>query len=322
MIFILNVGTSNLRLRLLDAHFHLADQIKAPCGVRQTALDGHAGALKTCVRDSLRRLMQKHGVQPAQVEGVIAYGMVTSALGLKEVPHLSAPVSAEDIRRHVVKEVFPDIAPFPFAFVPGVRCGADVDGMDMMRGEETETVGVMLARALPDACCLALPGSHNKYVLVENGVIQACLTTLSGELLDAVTHHTLLKDAVDGGFAQADELCPEQQKDALLLGANASFAWGMTKALFTARTLRAQGKREAAYVRHYLLGVMLAADAAALKRRLPGGMPVYVAGSALMEQAMPTVFSSYGIAAQALRGADMDAMGQAGALHLALSALR
>ncbi len=46
-----------------------------------------------------------------------------------------------------------------------------------------------------------LPGSHNKFVAMSaEGKILGCMTSISGELLDAMTHHTILADAVGGAF--------------------------------------------------------------------------------------------------------------------------
>lgn len=78
----------------------------------------------------------------------IAYGMITSDMGLLEIPHVSAPASAQDLKNAMREQVFPEIAPFPITFIPGVRnFAAPVDlenfgMMDMMRGEETEAIGL------------------------------------------------------------------------------------------------------------------------------------------------------------------------------------
>lgn len=107
----------------------------------------------------------------------------------------------------------------------------NVEAMDMMRGEETEVVALLERLQLRGAATLIMPGSHTKLISVdEQRRILGCSTTIAGELLQAVTQHTLIKQSVDGGFAQT--LVPKM----LLAGAAAAQA-GLARACFSVRTL-------------------------------------------------------------------------------------
>ena len=55
------------------------------------------------------------------VKRCVAYGMITSDMGLLEIPHVPAPASAADLRDAMRAQRFPEIAPFPIHFIPGVR---------------------------------------------------------------------------------------------------------------------------------------------------------------------------------------------------------
>ena len=142
--------------------------------------------------------------------------MITSDMGLLEIPHVSAPASAQDLKNAMREQAFPEIAPFPITFIPGVRnFAAPVDlenfsMMDMMRGEETEAIGLYDLLGLKEKAMLVLPGSHNKFVAMsEEGKILGCMTSISGELLDAMTHHTILADAVGSAFVTPETYVSE-----------------------------------------------------------------------------------------------------------------
>ena len=79
--------------------------------------------------------------------------MITSDMGLLEIPHVPAPASVGDLHDAMRTQTFPEIAPFPIHFIPGVRNFAgpvDLDNfgmMDMMRGGR---------RPKPSACSRCL----------------------------------------------------------------------------------------------------------------------------------------------------------------------
>ena len=144
---VVDCGTTNLRVTLLDESLKRLDAVKAEGGVRHTAIDGNNGRLRATLRESMQTVLARNGYAPADVERCVAYGMITSALGLLEIPHVPAPAGASDLRAAMQEKTFEDIAPFPIAFIPGVRNFAgpvdltNFSEMDMMRGEETEAIG-------------------------------------------------------------------------------------------------------------------------------------------------------------------------------------
>lgn len=297
---LIDCGTTNLRVTLLGEDRSVLGVNRAEGGVRHTAIDGHNGRLRQSLQGCIRELLTEHGLTPGDVGRCVAYGMITSNMGLLEIPHLSAPVTAADLRAAMREEVFEDIAPFPIAFIPGVRnFSGDVDldnfgGMDMMRGEETEAVGLHALLAPEGEAVFILPGSHNKFVRMgAKGEILGCMTSISGELLDALTHHTILADSVNRGFVSEADYDPAMARE----GAWACAHSGLGRAAFAGRILSTLGGRSAAAVQSYLLGAVLALDAQALESFLPdaGGARVYVAGKAPVQRAMCDVLDALGI---------------------------
>lgn len=268
----IDCGTTNLRVTLFTEGGEPVSAAKADGGVRNTAVDGHNGRLRAALRGCIDKALSDAGKTHADVSRCVAYGMITSNMGLLEIPHLVAPVSKEGLRAGMREAVFDDVAPFPIAFIPGVRnfSGAvnfdNVSRMDMMRGEETEAVGLydLLAPGAP--AVFILPGSHNKFVSMgAKGEILGCMTSISGELLDALTHHTILADSVGHGFVSAEDYDDVAARE----GAWACAQSGLGRAAFSGRILDTLGKKGRAAVQSYLLGAVLALDVAALAAFLP-----------------------------------------------------
>lgn len=320
---IIDCGTTNLRVTIVDDAGQIAAQGKRPGGVRHTAIDGHNGRLKSMLADCIAQVLAEAGLTPEGISRCIAYGMITSNVGLLEIPHLTAPASADDLHAGIRTELFPDVAPFPISFIPGVRnfsgqvTTENFSGMDMMRGEETEAVGLFGLLGMQRECVLILPGSHNKFVRMDaQGRILGCMTSISGELLDALTHHTILADAVDKAFAT------EQDYDAELAcqGALECASSGLGRAAFAGRILSQLGRMESVRLRSYLLGAVLAQDVQALRGFTSDAQDVQflIAGKPPLQAAIADVVRTMGMReAVQVDSAVTARMGLAGALRIA-----
>lgn len=297
---IIDCGTTNLRVSVCNASGEVLAAAKKAGGVRHTAIDGHNGKLKQMLREALEEAFDAVGITAADVSACVAYGMITSNVGLLEIPHLIAPAGAADLHRGMRTAAFEEIAPFPITFIPGVRnfSGAvsmeNFSGMDMMRGEETESVGLWQLLKPQTESVFILPGSHNKFVRMDAaGHILGCMTSISGELLDAVTHHTILADAVERGFASEEDYDPEMACQGALECARS----GLGRAAFAGRILNQLGKESHARLRSYLLGAVLAQDVLALRTFMGEAedASVFVAGKMPLRRALVDVMDCMGM---------------------------
>jgi len=288
---LIDCGTTNLRVTLVDEKMNVLGCKKASGGVRNTAIDGHDGRLKSLLKETIDCVLNGNGLTHENVLKCAAYGMITSNMGLCEIAHLPAPVSAKRLADAVIEKEFKDIAPFPISFIPGVKSFSEAvtpenfSGMDMMRGEETEAIGLYSLLKPDGNSIFVLPGSHNKFVYVnEDGEITGSMTTVSGELLDAVTKHTILADSAESVFADEKEYMTE----AVTAGARECAASGIGKALFGGRILSTLGKKEAAFIRSYLLGAVFASDIEALDSFMKkmGRAKIYIAGKTVFKRAL------------------------------------
>ena len=140
------------------------------------------------------------------------------------------------------------------------------------------------------------------------------MTSISGELLDALTKHTILADAVDGAFASAEEYDRE-----MVLAGGQACASGLGRASFTARILRVLGGLGADKIRSFLLGVVFRLDVQALEEAgyLADDPVLYVAGKAPISQAICDLLADSGLKVTLVDASVQKAMGVEGACAIA-----
>lgn len=237
-------GTTNLRAWTLDGSGAVVAQRDFPLGVSKLAPGEAARRFEVEVRPGLG----------APALPAILCGMIGSNLGWTAVPYADCPAGLTDLARSLTS-VAEDVR-----IVPGLRCEGIARAPDVMRGEETQVLG-WLARH-PDRQTgrhiVCHPGTHAKWVLVEDGRIVRFVTAMTGELFAVLGRHSLLQsdapaddeDAFDQGLAAAGE------GDAL------------AARLFTARARVVGGKAEARSTPSYLSGLLIGAEVASVPKLL------------------------------------------------------
>jgi 2-dehydro-3-deoxygalactonokinase len=118
---------------------------------------------------------------------VLLSGMIGSRQGWKEAPYLPCPAGAPDIAAALVDIEF-DWA--QVKLVPGLSATDESGVAEVMRGEETQVLGVLDAMGGGGLACL--PGTHSKWARVEDGRIISFTTHMTGETFGALRGHTIL----------------------------------------------------------------------------------------------------------------------------------
>lgn len=289
-IVTIDAGTTNTRSSLWQDGKVVA-KVQSEIGVRNTAIDGNNSALKQAVRDTVAGALAKAGVDAADVSLVLASGMITSALGLMELPHVVAPAGIAELARGMLRVDMPEVFSQPIWLIPGVKNQVEQIGlhnheaMDMMRGEESEVVGLLERLKLKGRAMLIMPGSHTKLVSVdEKRRIVGCATTMAGELLQVLTQNTIISQSLEREFAHT--LSPEF----ILAGAAAAQQTGLARACFSVRTLGQFAKTERDERANFLLGAVLSGDLLALKNSCAIHMrpdtPIVITGKPMLREAL------------------------------------
>jgi 2-dehydro-3-deoxygalactonokinase len=267
-------------------------------GVRDTAITGSKDYLRNGVCDTVGAALRNTTLQPEDIGLILASGMITSNVGLHEVKHVLAPASLDDIAGAMVRAEIDGICgDLPVWFVPGVRNPVDniglhnIESLDMMRGEEVEAIGLAQRLGLTEAALIVLPGSHSKFVhLDERQRITGCVTTLAGELLQIITSNTILANSLDSSFAVSIHA------EMLLAGARHAAEVGLGRACFMVRTLDLFSIYERNARANFLLGAILGADLLTLKNsdaiRMNPSTQIVVAGKSVLRDAFQTLLDA------------------------------
>ena len=292
-VITLDTGTTNTRVILWDEQRNMVSTAKAEVGVRNTAIDGSNQRLKEAVKGCLEQALSEAGVSYEQVAIIIASGMITSNVGLVEIPHCVVPAGKKELAAAVRPVELPDVCPMPITFIPGVKNSGgaityeNFEAMDIMRGEEVESLALL--EQFPKGRCylLVLPGSHMKFVSVdEEGRITGCLTSISGELLASITHNTIIADAVGRKFVEPGQY----DREKVLLGYETAKACGIGRACFSARILNQFAEKDQQKLANYILGAALQSDVTSVQNstalHVSRDTEVIVAGKDPLRQAI------------------------------------
>ena len=300
-IITIDGGTTNTRCILWDQSRNKIAEEKRQVGVRNTAIDGNNEKLKMAVKECLDALLDKNDLTYENIRRIIASGMITSDVGIVVIPHLSAPAGLDDLARATVAVDLPKICPIPVDFIPGIKNAVDhisvenYEAMDIMRGEEVESIALMDRFFDGSPMLLVLPGSHNKFVAVDaSGKITGCLTSISGELLASITNDTILAKSVGRKFVEE----ASYDKEWLLLGYENAKKTGLGRACFSGRILSLFVEEDTEKIANYILGASLQGDITAIKNsdavRASGNVKVVVSGKNPLRQALIDIFKYEG----------------------------
>ncbi len=231
-------GTSSLRAYRLGRDGRLLERVRSEQGILQVEDDAFAETL-----DAIVGAWREPGLP------VILSGMIGSRQGWLEVPYLDIPTKLDAIAGALARH--PDDP--TIHIVPGLAQDPEGQAPDVMRGEETQIIG-----ALGDetgSCLLIMPGTHSKWVLVDQGKITWFATFMTGEMFSLLTNHSILGrlmvETDDAHDAAAFELGLDGAK---------RLPGGLLQKLFSARTLPLFERLPADSIATYLSGLLIGSE--------------------------------------------------------------
>lgn len=272
-------GTTNTRITLAENKI-AKDVIKLNIGARANMENPELFACE--MKKAVSFLLERNNLKECDVEKILASGMITSEFGLINLPHILTPAGLSELHENMHEVTIPEISSVPFVFIRGVKTdGQTFENTDMMRGEETELMGILN----PDyrKCVYVLPGSHSKIIKVdENGKIYDFSTMLTGEMIASLSQYTILKDAVDLKNSETDA-------EFLLKGYDYCRKEGVNKALFKTRILKNIYKCNENQMYSFFIGVVLCDEIQAIIN--DGCETVVLGGKSQIKNAMAEILS-------------------------------
>ncbi len=285
-------GTSSFRASLLGADGRVREKREAPLGILQLKGAHFAGALESQVGDW----------EAAGESTLLMSGMIGSRQGWSEAPYVECPAGAADLakRLHPVEWRGKTLW-----IVPGlVDRAAGVP--DVMRGEETQLIGALPALG-PGQHMICLPGTHSKWVRVEDGRIAGFRTHMTGEVFAVLKQHSIL------GRLMAEGPDDDSAFEAGLT--RAGEAGGLLHHLFGTRTRGLFDELPPSSAASYLSGLLIGHELAAEGAKAP---TVHVLGAPHLARRYSQALKHLGRGAAVL---DPDAV-VAGLFHIASSLSR
>jgi 2-dehydro-3-deoxygalactonokinase len=171
-------GTSNLRLFLCDERGNTLDRADGP----------GAAQVKVPFAELFESLLEpwetRYGALPA-----VLCGMVGSSIGWTQAPYVPCPAVLTKIIDGCIS-----VRAGRVHVVPGLRCDNRLRAPDFMRGEETQLLGALALDATlrHGRRLLCLPGTHTKWVVLQDGVINEFLSAPTGEVFGVLREHSVL----------------------------------------------------------------------------------------------------------------------------------
>ncbi|WP_129779867.1 2-dehydro-3-deoxygalactonokinase [Peristeroidobacter soli] len=270
-------GTTHLRLHLCRGGTVL-DKVDG-AGIGSLTLSAEATLFS-----ALEGWARQHGALPVWLAG-----MVGSRNGWREVPYASCPAGTAELRRALLRF---EARGHSIAIAAGVSCTNPHGAPDVMRGEETQILGAIATHPSlgHGRSIVALPGTHTKWALVENGKLVSFQTSLSGELYALLRDRsTLLKASA----AETNEVAERHGFEAGLQRSRELRGVPLSHLLFEVRARQLIQNMTHAAASTYLSGLIIGQD-------VLGALPLFDgtlrAGKAVPIIGAPKLAEFYGIA--------------------------
>lgn len=289
-------GTSRLRAVLVDADGRELAEAESGDGIGALTAGADEQAFETLV-----------AAWP-KVPAIMA-GMVGSRQGWREAPYLPCPATPAGLAGRMLR--FESGNGRPVAIVPGVMLRSEARDGDVIRGEETQVVGLLDRDPSFDGVAI-LPGTHSKWATLTGGAIVDFQTFLTGEMFELLSRHSFLRHSVGESVRDLSEV-PDF---ALAVRRTGEAGLPFLAAIFSVRVRQLLDNVAREDNLAYLSGLVIGGEIAAARAqgRLKDGATPRIIGTRSLARAYRKAFAILGHATATLDGKEMVV---AGLVHLA-----
>ncbi|MCH1925704.1 2-dehydro-3-deoxygalactonokinase [Shewanella sp. C32] len=281
-------GTTNFRAYLLDENGVCLAETSAPSGISQIN-----GAFEATLNANIGEWLNTHDNLT-----VVLAGMIGSQIGWKNTPYVDCPAPISGYGQYGVQ--VPEFNHGNCWIIPGMKQETADGKVDVMRGEELQVIGASMLSGDTDAASYCCPGTHTKWVKVNNQQIQTITTAMTGETFSLLSKHSILAHSLDTS-APLDEA-------AFIKGVQYSQQpGGLLNHIFSVRTLFVTGKQATSAGAGYLSGLLIGHEIRAFMEA-NGAESIgtcHIIGSSSLNQLYQTAMNHFGISTTLV--ADKDA---------------
>ncbi len=281
-------GTSSFRSWLMTAGGEAIAESRGSEGMLHCVASGFAPVL----RHHLARLGAPDGIP------VLICGMAGARQGWREPPYLKTPTRLDALHEGAIRID----ASGDTRILPGIA-QARADRPDVMRGEETQLLGV----TEPDfAGLICIPGTHSKWIRIEQGHVVEFSTYMTGELFSVISQHSILAHAVETDGPSAVDNEPFREGLAAALAAPS----GLTASLFRLRAAQLLGFEQRADGTARLSGLLIGSEIADVLHR-HGARPLRLIGAGQLGRLYEAALKAQGFDVTAVDAEEASRLGLA-----------
>lgn len=223
-------GTTNRRTYLIDDGRVISTE-RDDHGVTSISRDGFP--------QEIAGLRERFGDLP-----VLMAGMVGSNVGWRVAPYIPVPAGIDVLARSLFR------IDGRTAIVPGLSY-LNATRADVMRGEEVQLLGAVVAGLVPPDALLAQPGTHCKWVTMAQGEVSNFTTSMNGELFALLRGYGLLASQLGSDVTLGD---------AFRAGVEEGRKCDLAASLFGIRASKLLGRRDDADAASFASGLIIGAD--------------------------------------------------------------
>jgi 2-dehydro-3-deoxygalactonokinase len=232
-------GSTTLRAALVAQDGRVIEERSAQRGILSVPAGAFAEALQLTCGEWLQ--------DPGRL--CLISGMAGSRQGWREVPYCACPAGFDDLKRQVAWIDSPFVSA-RIGIVPGLSC--EHHGVpDVMRGEETQIFGALSLLGGADGGRFVLPGTHSKWVRVQEGKVLGFATFMTGELYALLRTYSILARTLPPDDGPLDA-------EAFTRGvAQARSSGSLLRSAFSTRTLALFQRQPPHVMPSYLSGLLI-----------------------------------------------------------------
>ncbi|MCB0853745.1 MAG: 2-dehydro-3-deoxygalactonokinase, partial [Bacteroidetes bacterium] len=172
-------GTTNFRLRIVEVpEMKVLEEISSDMGIKamNERIKASVGDRKTLFFQYMQEELKRLNSWPDLPNLVLVSGMASANIGLKELPYASLPFDRNGTGIITDSITHPDYS-FSIFLISGVRNEEDV-----MRGEETQVIGLIDDCKIQGDAIFILPGTHSKHIFYQEDQFVDFRTYMTGEM--------------------------------------------------------------------------------------------------------------------------------------------
>jgi 2-dehydro-3-deoxygalactonokinase len=288
----LDWGTTSCRAYLMDGADAVCDVRTSSRGVMAVTADAaQTGRDRAAAYEHELDALCGDWLRGSPRVVMVACGMIGSDQGWTTAGYLDIPV---DLLTAALPLAGVETRWGRLHIVPGLVRGGTLP--DVIRGEETQILGALLAEpsadAARDARLIALPGTHTKWALLDSGRVRDFRTSLTGELFGLLLSHSILGrsstpiDHIDwAAFDRGLEVAGGHDGEVGVLGT-----------VFSTRALRLTGLLPPTGVADYLSGLLIGDDLRGVRPWLRAATPpVLLCGATGLNQRYARALTRLGV---------------------------